>query len=280
MADEEPTRRLTTIVAADVAGYSRLTGDDEEGTLAALRSHRHDLIDPKIAEYRGRIANTAGDSILMEFPSVVEALRCAIDVQEAMGERNRETPKERRIAFRIGINVGDVIEQEGDLLGDGVNVAARLEGLAEPGEIWLTGIVYDQVKSKVDIDFEALGGRQLKNIAEPIQVYRIRPHDGITRLPELRTVGEDLPLPEKPSIAILPFKNLSGDPEQDHLAEGFRLDIQAALIRVSELFLIATGTVNSYRSSNVEPVQAGRQMGVRFVLEGGIAVAGHCCTGG
>ncbi|MEJ2122869.1 MAG: adenylate/guanylate cyclase domain-containing protein [Alphaproteobacteria bacterium] len=275
MAKGEVTRRLTTIVAADVAGFSRLMGADEEGTLDALRAHRSQLIDPKIAEHGGRIANTAGDSLLIEFSSVVEALRCAAGVQRGMRQRNAEIADDRRIEFRIGINVGDVLSQGEDLLGDGVNVAARLEELARPGEVWISGTAYDQVKSKTDFDLEALGKLELKNISEPVMAYRVRPDDEGIVLPELRTVGEDLPLPQVPSIVILPFKNLSGDPKQDHLAEGFRLDIQAALIKVPELFLIATGTANNYRTSNVDAEQAGREMGVRFVLEGGIRKSGE-----
>ena len=173
MTGEAPIRRLTTIVAADVAGYSRLTAADEEGTLAALRAHRIELIDPKIAEYRGRIANTAGDSLLIEFPSVVEALRCSIDVQSAMAARNSEVPEDQRIEFRLGINVGDVIEQEGDLLGDGVNVAARLEGLAEPGGICLSRTARDQVRDRMDIALEDLGEVEVKNIARPVRVFRV-----------------------------------------------------------------------------------------------------------
>ena len=169
MADGEPTRRLTSIVAADVAGYSRLIGSDEEGTLAAMRNHRSALIDPKIAEYSGRIANTAGDSLLIEFPSVVEALRCAMDIQSAMAERNADVPEDRRITFRIGINLGDVIEQDGDLLGDGVNIAARLEGLADPGGICISGAAHEQVRDKLKLAFEDLGEVEVKNIASPVR---------------------------------------------------------------------------------------------------------------
>ena len=171
--EEGVTRRLTTIVAADIAGYSRLMGADEEATLASLRAHRKERIDPRIAEHGGRIANTAGDSLLIEFSSVVEALRCVIDIQHAMAERNRETPEDRRIAFRVGVNVGDVIEQDGDLLDDGVNIAARLEGLAEPGGICLSRAVRDQVRDKMDVAFEDLGEVEVKNIARPLRVFRV-----------------------------------------------------------------------------------------------------------
>ena len=178
MAEGDVTRRLTTIVAADVSGYSRLMGADEEGTLAALRAHRNELIDPKIAEFGGRIANTAGDSILIEFPSVVEALRCAMDIQDGVTERNRETPEDRRIAFRVGINVGDVMEQDGDLLGDGVNVAARLEGLAEPGGICLSRTARDQVRDRMEIVLEDMGEVEVKNIARPVRAFRVLTEPG------------------------------------------------------------------------------------------------------
>ena len=274
MAQEGVTRRLAAIVAIDVVGYSRLMGEDEAGTLARLKERRA-VTDSISEKHGGRIVGTAGDSVLLEFPSVVEAVTCAVEVQKIMAECNVGLPADQQMLYRIGINLGDVLVDGDDIFGDGVNVAARLEALAQPGEIWLSGTVHDHVKSKVDLAFEALGERQLKNIAEPVQVFRIVPEAGAARLPELKTVGENLQLPGKPSIAILPFKNLSNDPEQDHLADGFRLDIQAALIKIPELFLIANGTVNSFRAKDIDAEQVGRQLGVRYVLEGDIRKSGQ-----
>lgn len=200
MAEGEVRRRLTTIVAADVAGYSRLTGADEEGTVAALRRHRGELIDPKIAEYRGRIANTAGDSLLVEFPSVVDALRCMMEVQRGMAERNAALPEGGRIEFRVGINVGDVIEEDGDLLGDGVNIAARLEGIAAPGGVCISGSTFEQVKNKLSVGFKDLGPQQVKNIPDPVHAF------GLTSAPvsvvdEAAKVAVQAP-PRKPGLRI------------------------------------------------------------------------------
>src|SRR5262249_848927 len=212
-------RKLAAILAADVAGYSRLTGLDEEGTLKRLRKLRRELINPAVALHRGRIVKTTGDGILIEFPSVVEAVRCAVDVQRGMDGRNADVAADQRIEFRVGINVGDVVVEGEDLLGDGVNVAARLEGIAEPGGICISEAAYQQVRDKLDVNFEDAGEQQLKNIARPVRTYRVRLG---------RTVAESkpaLPLPEKPSIAVLPFQNLSGDPEQEYFADGIVDDI-------------------------------------------------------
>ena len=202
------TRRLAAILAADVAGYSRLMGADEEGTLGALKAIRRELGDPKVKEHRGRIVKTTGDGLLIEFASVVDAVRCAVEVQQGMTERNTEVPEEKRIEFRIGINLGDIIRDGRDIFGDGVNVAARLEALAEPGGICVSRVVYDQVRDKLDVAFEDLGEQQVKNIARPVHVWRVR-------LGTKSAISAPLPLHDKPSIAVLPFANMSGDPEQE-----------------------------------------------------------------
>jgi class 3 adenylate cyclase len=206
MSEGRVERRLAAILAVDVAGYSRLMGEDEEGTLAALRAVRRELGDPKIAEHRGRIVKTTGDGLLVEFASVVDAVRCAVELQRAMALRNDGVPNERRIEFRIGINLGDIIIDEHDIYGDGVNVAARLEALAEPGGICVSRVVRDQVRDKVDFGFEDLGEQQVKNIARPVHVYRIATSGSAV-------AKSALPLPEKPSLAVLPSQNMSGDPE-------------------------------------------------------------------
>ena len=209
MSSERVERRLTAILAADVAGYSRLTGLDEEGTHAQLQDHLRSLVDPKIAEHRGRVVKNTGDGLLAEFSSVVNAVRCALDVQRGMAQRNTDVPQERRIEFRIGINVGDIIIDHSDIFGDGVNVAARLEGVSEPGGICISDDAYRQVRDKLDVSFEDVGEQQLKNIARPVRVYRARLSGAAS------SARPTLPLPEKPSVAVLPFQNMSGDPEQD-----------------------------------------------------------------
>jgi adenylate cyclase len=206
-----PTRRLAAILAADVAGYSRLMGADEEGTHARLRAHLRELVDPKIEEHRGRIVKNTGDGLLAEFPSAVDAVRCAVEVQRGMVDREPDLPDERRIRFRIGVNLGDVIVEEHDIFRDGVNVAARLEALAEPGGICISGTVRDHIGDRLPYAFEDMGEQSVKNIARPLRVYRVEPAAG-TEQPISPTAA--LPLPDKPSIAVLPFQNLSGDPEQ------------------------------------------------------------------
>src|SRR5215831_12334309 len=214
-----PVRRLTAILAADVAGYSRLMGVDEEGTHERLQAHLRELVNPKINEHRGRVVKNTGDGLLAEFASVVDAVRCAVEVQRGMAVREPEMPEERRIRFRIGINLGDVIVEEHDIFGDGVNVAARLEALAEPGGICVSRVVRDQVRDKVDFSFEDLGEKQVKNIARPIRVYRVR--DPASPAEKLEPAPpQSLPLPDKPSIAVLPFQNMTGDAEQDYFVDG------------------------------------------------------------
>ena len=207
MSGKRVERRLAAILAADVVGYSRLMGEDEEGTLAALKTLQRELIDPKVGEPRGRLVKTTGDGALVEFASVVDAVRCAAEMQRAMAERNADIPGERRIDFRIGINLGDIIIDQGDIYGDGVNVAARLEALAEPGGICVSRVVRDQVRDKLDLSFEDLGEQQVKNIARPVRVYRV-PIDG--------TAAAARAVPDRPSIAVLPFQNMSADPEQEY----------------------------------------------------------------
>jgi adenylate cyclase len=202
MAEARVERRLAAILAADVAGYSRLMGRDEEGTLAALKAHRKEVIDPKIAEHRGRIVKTTGDGALVEFASAVDAIRCAVDIQRAMAERNAAIPEDRRVEFRVGINVGDIIIDEGDIYGDGVNIAARVESLATPGAICLSEDTYKQIKGKIEIDVSDMGEQKLKNIAQPLRIYGVRP--------DVAQSGPELSLPDKPSVAVLPFENMSG----------------------------------------------------------------------
>lgn len=305
----DANRRLTTIVAVDVAGYSRLVAADEESTIAALRAHRTEFIDPGIAEFRGRIANTAGDSILIEFPSVVDALRCAIYLQRGMAERNAGIPADRRIVFRAGINLGDVVEQEGDLLGDGVNVAARLEGIAEPGGICLSSAAHDQIRGRVDVAFEDLGGMALKNIPQPVHAYRVllngenaknvarRSRRGPTLIALALIIvvaagaglwrfspwsgGVEQPGPnvitpsDKPSIAVLPFTNMSNDAEQEYFSDGVTEDLITDLSRISGLFVIARNTVFTYKGRAVDVKQVSSELGVRYVLEGSVRKSGN-----
>jgi adenylate cyclase len=263
-------RRLAAILAADVAGYSRLMGADEEGTLAALKAIRRELGDPKIAEHRGRIVKTTGDGLLVEFGSVVDAVRCAVEVQRAMADRNAGTRAEKRIEFRIGIHQGDIIVEDGDIFGDGVNLAARLEGVAEPGGICVSGRVRADATGKVDVAFDDLGEQSLKNIARPLRVYRVR----LAEVPAMDTPTPTLALPDKPSIAVLPFANLSGDPEQEYFADGMVEEIITALSRIRWLFVIARNSSFTYKGQAVDVKQVGRELGVRYVLEGSVRKAG------
>jgi adenylate cyclase len=264
-------RRLAAILAADVAGYSRLMGADEEGTLAALKAIRRELGDPKIAEHRGRIVKTTGDGILVEFQSVVDAVRCAVEVQRAMADRNAGVPAEKRIEFRFGIHQGDIIVEDGDIFGDGVNLAARLEGLAEPGGICVSGRVRADAAGKVDVAFDDLGEQSLKNIARPLRVYRVR----LGEVPATDTPAAALALPDKPSIAVLPFQNMSGDPEQEYFADGMVEEIITALSRIRWLFVIARNSTFTYKGRAVDVKQVGRELGVRYVLEGSVRKGGN-----
>jgi TolB-like protein len=261
------TRRLAAILAADVAGYSRLMGADEEGTHERLKALRHDLVDPKIAEHHGRIVKTTGDGLLAEFPSVVDAVRCAVEVQQAIPERNSGAAADNRLELRIGINLGDVIVEEHDIFGDGVNVAARLEGLAEPGGICISRMVRDQIRDKLSYPFEDLGEQSFKNIARPVRVFRV-----VTAAKPISVAA--LPLPDKPSIAVLPFTNLSGDPEQEYFADGMVEEIITALSRIRWLFVIARNSSFTYKGQNVDVKRIGRELGVRYMLEGSVRKAG------
>jgi adenylate cyclase len=228
MAVARVERRLAAILAADVAGYSRLMGVDEEGTLTALKRHRSELIDPKIAEHRGRIVKTTGDGVLVEFASAVDAAHCAMELQRVMAERNAAIPEDRRIEFRIGINVGDIIIDEGDIYGDGVNIAARVEALVSPGAICLSEHAYQQMKGKLALDVSDMGEQQLKNIAQPVRVYRVRLEGtAANATPTVR---------DKPSIAVLPFTNMSGDPEQEYFADGMVEEMITGLSRIKWLW--------------------------------------------
>jgi TolB-like protein/class 3 adenylate cyclase len=264
-------RRLAAIFAGDVAGYSRLMGQDEAGTLARLRALRRELLDPKIAEHKGRIVKTTGDGLLVEFPSVVEAVACALAIQRAMSERNAEIRADQRIEFRIGVNLGDVIVEEGDIHGDGVNIAARLEGIAEPGGICISDDAFRQVRGKVEAEFADIGEQSLKNIARLLRVYRI----GLSAATEQpATSPTALPLPDKPSIAVLPFANMSGDPEQEYFADGMVEEIITALSRIRWLFVIARNSTFTYKGRPVDVNEVGRELGVRYVLEGSVRKAG------
>jgi adenylate cyclase len=266
-----PVRRLTAILAADVAGYSRLMGADEEGTHERLRAHLRELVEPKIAEHRGRVVKNTGDGFLTEFASVVDAVRCAVEVQRGMAERELEVPEERGIRFRIGINLGDVIAEEHDIFGDGVNVAARLEALAKPGGICVSRVVRDQVRDRLDYTFEDLGDQAVKNIARAVRVFRVR--DLAVAVEPTVVSKPTLPLPDKPSIAVLPFQNMSGDPDQEYFADGIVEEITTALSRITWLFVIARNSSFTYKGQAVNVKQVGRELGSRYVLEGSVRKA-------
>jgi adenylate cyclase len=311
-------RKLAAILAADVVGYSLLVGADEAGTLARVKAHRVDLLEPLIAEYRGRLVRLTGDGTLVEFESSVDAVECAVAIQSGMAEREPAVPEERRIRYRIGINIGDIIHEDGDIFGDGVNIAARLEGLAERGGICIARNVYNQVKSKLDVAFEPAGEHKVKNIAEPITVYRVRHGAGAAnflsggrrylrrRVAIAATVvislaadaagswhalwrpAQDvpafavahpeakpaLPLPDKPSIAVLAFANLSGDPKQERLAGGLTEDVITDLSRFCELFVIARNSTEVYKGKAVDVRQVARELGVQYVLQGSLQADG------
>ncbi len=270
-------RKLAAILAADVVGFSRLAGSDEDRTLARLRALRSDLIDPTIAVHHGRVVKRTGDGALVEFRSVVDAVRCAVEVQNAMVERNAGVPSDRRIEFRIGIHLGDVVEEsDGDLMGDGVNIASRLEGVAEPGSICLSEDAFRQVRSRLDLAIDDLGETRLKNIVEPIRVYALRVGIAAEREPRSDSLdtGRTAPaLPDKPSIAVIPFVNMSGDPEQEYFADGVVEDIIMALSRFRQLFVIARNSSFAYKGRSVDVKEIGRGLGVRYLLEGSVRKA-------
>jgi len=275
MAEDRVDRRLAAIFAGDIAGYSRLMGVDEEGTLRQLKAHRKELVDPKITEHRGRIVKTTGDGMLVEFVSVVDAVRCAVDIQRGMAERNAEVPVEKRIEFRIGINIGDIIIDGDDIFGDGVNVAARLQALADPGGIMVSGIVHDQVRDKLSFGFEDLGEQAVKNIARPVGVHRVQISE--LHAPTAVKLGTpaNMPISSRPSIAVLPFANMSGDPEQEYFADGIVEEIITALSHMRWLSVIARNSSFTYKGKSVDVKQVGRDLGVRYVLEGSVRKGGN-----
>jgi adenylate cyclase len=262
-------RRLAAILAADVAGYSRLMAGDEAETLARLHRLRADLIEPKIREFRGNIVGSAGDSLLVEFTSALNAVECAIQMQASLASENAGLPEDQRMSFRMGVNLGDVIAKGSTIYGDGVNIAARLEKLAEAGGVCIGRSVYEQVKGKVSYGFDDLGIQRVHNIPDPIQAYRLQ----VTA--EGRSIRTALPLPDKPSIAVLPFENLSGDREQEYFADGVVEEIITALSRFRQLFVIARNSSFTYKGRAVDVKQVGRELGVRYVLEGSVRRAGN-----
>jgi len=265
------TRRLAAILAADVAGYSRLIGADESDTLTRLKAIRVELIDPTIAAHNGRLVKTTGDGLLVEFGSVVDALRCASVVQAGMAERNAAAPADKRIEYRIGIHQGDIVVEDGDIFGDGVNVAARLEALAEPGGICVSARVQEDAAGRLDLAFENMGEQTLKNIARPIRVYRVAME------PRADAANEPapLPLPDKPSLAVLPFQNLTGDAEQEYFVDGMVEEITTAIARLPWLFVIARNSAFTYKGKPVEVKRVAQELGVRYVLEGSVRKAGN-----
>ena len=278
MADNRVERRLAAILAADVAGYSRLMGADEEGVLVRLKVTRKSLVDPTVAAHRGRIVKTTGDGMLVEFASAVDAARCAIEVQRGLAEQNAAVPEIWRLEYRIGIHVGDIIVDDNDIFGDGVNIAARLEGIAEPGGVCISDDAQRQIRGKVDTAFEDIGPQNLKNIAEPMRAWRLRMNtSGSAAAPIVRLVdrAHALALPDKPSIAVLAFNNMSGDPEQDYFADGVVEDIITALSRFKALFVIARNSSFTYKGRAVDVKQVGRELGVRYVLEGSVRKAAN-----
>ena len=261
-------RRLAAILAADVVGYSRLMGADEAATLAALNAHRRELVDAKIAEHQGRIVKLTGDGMLVEFPSVVNAVVCAAAVQRGMAARNANIPSEQRIDFRIGINLGDVIVEGDDIFGDGVNVAARLEGIAQPGGIAVSGTVRDHIGNRLDVSFEDIGDQTLKNIERPVRVWSWT----VDTAPA--PASASLPLPNKPSVAVLPFDNLSGQPEETYFSDGITEDIITGLARFRSLFVIARNSSFAFRGKSIDLAEIGRRLGVSYLLEGSVRRAG------
>src|ERR1700746_2298161 len=276
MKQKQPARvgrRLAAIVAADVAGYSRLMGLDEVGTARTLREHRK-VTDALVAKHGGRLVKTTGDGMLLEFPSVVDAVECAVAVQALRAQRNEGIPQDRRMLYRIGINLGDILIEGDDILGDGVNVAARLEGIAEPGGICISSSAYEQVRGKVAVEFTDLGEQTLKNIDRPVRAYAAKSWAERGLPPSCPEPQNQLPLPEKPSIAVLPFQNMSGDPEQEYFSDGTVEDIITALSRFKSLFVIARNSSFTYKGKPVDIKQVGRELGVRYVLEGSVRKAG------
>jgi adenylate cyclase len=276
MPKDQVDRRLAAIFAGDIAGYSRLMGADEEGTLRQLKAHRKELVDPKITEHRGRIVKTTGDGILVEFVSVVDAVRCAVDIQRGMAERNAGVQPDERIEFRIGINVGDIIFDGDDIFGDGVNVAARLEALADPGGIMVSGVVHDQVRDKLSFNFEDLGEQAVKNVIRPVGVHRVHLAEQVARGKSAIAAGKmERTASDRPSLAVLPFVNMSGDTEQEYFADGITEDIITALSKLRWFFVIARNSSFIYKGKAVDVKRVARELGVRYVLEGSVRKSGN-----
>ncbi len=269
MAEERAQRRLAAILAADVVGYSRMMGANEAGTLTALKTWDKDILQPLMTKHSGRVVKLMGDGVLAEFASAVNAVECAVEMQKSMAANNEDAPEEQKIILRIGINLGDVIVDGGDLYGDGVNVAARLEAMAEPGGICISDDAHRQVRDKLDIAFEDAGEHQLKNIARPLRIFRVRSG---TRPPAPQP---SLTLPDKPSIAVLPFDNMSGDPEQEYFTDGVVEEIITALSRMQWLFVIARNSSFTFKGRAVDVKQVGHELGVRYVLEGSVRKAAN-----
>ena len=273
MAGGRVERRLAAVLAADVAGYSRLMGADEVGTLTALKAVRREIVDPAIAAHMGRIVKTTGDGMLVEFASAVDAVSCAIEVQSKIAEQDNSTPQ--KIAFRIGINIGDLIIEGDDIFGDGVNVAARVESECEPGGVCLSGSAFEQVRGKTDFTFDDLGEKSLKNIDRPVRLYAARRVGQKATAARPSEIKKPLPLPDKPSIAVLPFQNMSGDPEQEYFADGMVEEIITALSRNKQLFVIARNSSFTFKGKAVDIKQVARDLGVRYVLEGSVEKSGN-----
>jgi len=273
LAIEQVERRLAAVLAADVAGYSRLMGADEEGTLARLKAFRRGLVDPTIAAHRGRIVKTTGDGMLVEFSSAVDAVRCSIEAQHRMADENATVPLDQRIEFRIGIHIGDIIFDDNDIFGDGVNIAARLEGLAEPGGVCMSDDAYRQVRGKIDMTCDDMGPQTLKNIAQSMRAWRLQ----LGRQGHRGSSSGQTPVleqPDKPSVAVLPFQNMSGDPEQEYFADGMVEDIITALSRFKSLFVIARNSSFTYKGKAVNIKKAGQELGVRYFVEGSVRKSG------
>jgi adenylate cyclase len=266
MVEQPVQRRLAAILAADVVGYSRLMEADEAGTLAALKSRRRDVLVPLVAKHQGRIFKTTGDGVLIEFGSAVNAVQCANELQLGMAAANDVQPSDRHVVLRIGVNLGDVVVEGSDLYGDGVNIAARLEAIADPGGIIVSGTAFDHIKSKVKVGFDDLGAQNLKNIAEPVRAYRVIGTPAVAAAAML--------VSDKPSSAVLPFTNMSGDPEQEYFSDGITEDIISGLARLHWLFVIARNSSFTFKGKAVDAKQVGRQLGVRYLLDGSVRKAG------
>jgi TolB-like protein/class 3 adenylate cyclase/tetratricopeptide (TPR) repeat protein len=273
VVQESARRRLAAILAADVVGSSRLMEQDEAGTLAALKSRRREVLEPLVARHQGRIFKVTGDGVLVEFASAVNAVQCAVELQQAFASANTDLPEDRRIVLRVGVNLGDVVVEGSDLYGDGVNIAARLEKLAEPGGVCIGRAIHDQIKGKLPYAYGDLGEQQFRSITEPVRAYRVTP-DGPKAAPGPAAMSLP-PLPDKPSIAVLPFQNVSGDPEQEYFADGMVDEITMALSRLRWLFVIARNSSFTYKGRAVDVRQVGRELGVRYVLEGSVRKAGN-----